>query len=64
MYDVLGRKMALFACAFLFAATGIGVALSQSLSMLILFRIAGGISVGAAAIVVPMYKAETVPASF
>ncbi len=62
--DVLGRKMALFACAFLFAVTGIGVALSQLLSMFILFRIAGGIAVGAAAIVVPMYKAETVPASF
>jgi len=62
--DALGRKMALFTCAFLFAVTGIGVALAQSLSIFILFRIAGGIAVGAAAMVVPMYIAETVPASF
>ncbi len=62
--DALGRKMALFTCAFLFAVTGMGVALAQSLSIFILFRIAGGIAVGAAGMVVPMYIAETVPASF
>ncbi len=62
--DAIGRKLALFTCAFLFAATGIGVALAQSLFIFILFRIAGGIAVGGAAMVVPMYIAETVPASF
>jgi MFS family permease len=56
--------MALFICAFLFAATGVGVALAESLTVFIAFRIAGGIAVGAAAMVVPMYIAETVPASF
>jgi SP family arabinose:H+ symporter-like MFS transporter len=62
--DALGRRMALFICAFLFAATGMGVALADSLTVFITFRIAGGIAVGAAAMVVPMYIAETVPASF
>jgi SP family arabinose:H+ symporter-like MFS transporter len=62
--DALGRRMALFICAFLFAATGVGVALADSLTVFITFRIAGGIAVGAAAMVVPMYIAETVPASF
>lgn len=61
--DVWGRKKVLFGCAFLFAATGIGVALSQSLFVFIAFRIAGGLAVGAAAMVVPMYIAETVPAT-
>jgi MFS family permease len=58
--DALGRKMALFICAFLFAATGVGVTLAESLTVFIAFRIAGGIAVGAAAMVVPMYIAETV----
>ncbi|WP_254560019.1 sugar porter family MFS transporter [Dyadobacter diqingensis] len=62
--DALGRKLALFICAFLFAATGIGVALAESLFIFTVFRIAGGISVGAVAMVVPMYIAETSPAPF
>ncbi|HEX8378439.1 MAG TPA: sugar porter family MFS transporter [Pedobacter sp.] len=62
--DALGRKMALFICAFLFAATGIGVALADTLTLFVIFRVAGGVAVGAAAMVVPMYIAETVPASF
>ncbi|HEY0057304.1 MAG TPA: sugar porter family MFS transporter [Pedobacter sp.] len=62
--DALGRKLALFICAFLFAATGVGVALADTLTLFIVFRIAGGVAVGAAAMVVPMYIAETVPASF
>jgi SP family arabinose:H+ symporter-like MFS transporter len=51
-------------CAFLFAATGIGVAVANTLTVFILFQIAGGVAVGAAAMVAPMYIAETVPASF
>ncbi|MFC4213598.1 sugar porter family MFS transporter [Pedobacter lithocola] len=62
--DALGRRTALFFCAFLFAATGIGVAFANSLIEFIIFRIAGGIAVGAAAMAVPMYIAETVPALF
>lgn len=59
----LAEKKVLFLCAFLFAATGVGVALAHSLSVFIMYRIAGGIAVGAAAMVVPMYIAETVPAA-
>lgn len=36
--DALGRKTALFICAFLFAATGVGVALAGSLAVFIAFR--------------------------
>ncbi|MHA4845037.1 sugar porter family MFS transporter [Flavitalea antarctica] len=60
--DLFGRRKVLFLCAFLFAVTGIGVALSESLLVFVLFRIIGGLAVGAAAMVVPMYIAETVPA--
>ena len=62
--DALGRRIALFICAFLFAATGVGVALADSLTVFIIFRIASGVAVGAVAMIVPMYIAETVPASF
>src|SRR4028118_2352331 len=31
--DALGRRIALFICAFLFAATGVGVALADSLTV-------------------------------
>ncbi len=61
--DLFGRKTVLKWCAFLFAVTGVGVALSTSLTLFITFRILGGFAVGAAAMVVPMYIAETVPAS-
>lgn len=60
--DRLGRQRTMLICAVLFAATGIGAGLAQSLIVFIAFRIAGGLAVGAAAMVVPMYIAETVPA--
>lgn len=61
--DGIGRKKTLLICAFLFALTGIGVALSSTLFVFVCFRIAGGVAIGTAAMVVPMYIAETVPAS-
>jgi SP family arabinose:H+ symporter-like MFS transporter len=61
--DQWGRKSTLLLCAFLFAVTGIGTGLSHSLLMFVIFRILGGLSVGTAAMVAPMYIAETVPAS-
>ncbi len=60
--DKFGRKKIMFACALLFAGTGVGVAMSASLFSFVTCRIVGGLAVGAAAMVVPMYIAETVPA--
>ncbi|MFP5041115.1 sugar porter family MFS transporter [Parasediminibacterium sp. JCM 36343] len=62
--DRFGRKKVLFGCALLFAGTGVGVAMATSLFTFISFRIVGGLAVGAAAMVVPMYIAETVPAVY
>lgn len=61
--DVCGRKTTLMFCAFLFAATGIGTGLAESLQVFVGFRILSGLAVGTAAMVGPMYIAETVPAS-
>ena len=57
-----GRRYALVVCAILFAASGCGVALSNSLPVFIFFRLVGGLGVGAAAMVSPMYIAEMAPA--
>lgn len=61
--DGYGRRVSLMCCALLFAISGIGVAFSHTLVAFILFRIIGGIGVGAAAMVSPMYIAEIAPSS-
>jgi SP family arabinose:H+ symporter-like MFS transporter len=60
--EIFGRRQVLMICALLFAASGVGVALSHVLSVFVVFRIIGGIGVGAAAMVSPMYIAEMAPA--
>ena len=62
--DRLGRRYMLLVCAFLFAASGIGAGLSNSLTVFILFRLLGGLGVGAAAMISPMYIAEIAPAAW
>jgi len=61
--DKYGRKAALVVCALLFALSGAGAALSGSFLLFVFFRIVGGIGVGAAAMVSPMYIAEIAPPS-
>jgi len=62
--DRYGRRSVLLICAFLFAVSGIGAGLSHSLTVFVLFRLAGGLGVGAAAMVSPMYIAEIAPSSW
>jgi SP family arabinose:H+ symporter-like MFS transporter len=61
--DKYGRKAVLMICAVLFAISGMGAGFSNDLNVFILFRIIGGLGVGAAAMVSPMYIAEIAPAS-
>jgi SP family arabinose:H+ symporter-like MFS transporter len=61
--DKYGRRAVLMICAVLFAISGIGAAFSDQLYVFILFRIIGGLGVGAAAMVSPMYISEIAPAS-
>ncbi|MBO9621035.1 MAG: sugar porter family MFS transporter, partial [Niabella sp.] len=56
-----GRRLTLIVCALLFALSGIGSGLAHELSSFIAFRLLGGLGVGAAAMVSPMYIAEIAP---
>jgi SP family arabinose:H+ symporter-like MFS transporter len=62
--EAYGRRYVLIICAVLFAVSGVGAGVSGSLSIFVLFRIIGGLGVGAAAMVSPMYIAEIAPASW
>src|SRR5699024_2721674 len=57
-----GRKPGLILSAFLFAVSAVGVALSHQLSWFIAFRVIGGLGVGMASSLSPMYIAEISPA--
>jgi SP family arabinose:H+ symporter-like MFS transporter len=61
--DRFGLKKALYGCAACFALSSIGVWLSPTFAQYVLWRIVGGVGIGAASIVAPMYIAEIAPAS-
>lgn len=60
--DWLGRKKVLIVSAVLFLVSAVGTALPKEIAMFIIFRIIGGVGVGAASISSPMYIAEISPA--
>jgi len=60
--DRLGRKRTLILSAVFFFVSALGTALPKSLTQFIIFRIIGGVGVGAASITSPMYIAEISPA--
>ncbi|MGH2643086.1 MAG: sugar porter family MFS transporter [Chitinophagaceae bacterium] len=57
-----GRKPGLMLSAILFALSAVGVALSHQIGWFIFFRIVGGLGVGMASMLSPMYIAEISPA--
>lgn len=62
--DQYGRRFMLVVCGILFAISGVGAALSFQLPVFVFFRLLGGLGVGAAAMVSPMYIAEIAPAQW
>jgi len=60
--DRLGRRTTLIVAAILFLISAIGSALPRTLTQFIVYRIIGGLGVGAASITSPMYIAEISPA--
>ncbi|MBK9390886.1 MAG: sugar porter family MFS transporter [Bacteroidetes bacterium] len=60
--DIFGRKKTLMAAAFLFLVSAIGSALASELVVFILYRILGGLGVGIASMLSPMYISEISPA--
>jgi MFS transporter, SP family, arabinose:H+ symporter len=61
--DAFGRKKTLMSAAFLFAVSAVGSALAHSLSFFIIFRIIGGLGVGIASMLSPLYISEVSPAA-
>jgi MFS transporter, SP family, xylose:H+ symportor len=60
--DRFGRKTTLIVAAILFLISALGSAIPRSLTEFVLYRALGGIGVGIASMVSPMYIAEIAPA--
>jgi len=60
--DRFGRKRVLMFAAFLFFLSAVGSAMAHSLPVFVMARMTGGVAVGVASILSPMYIAELAPA--
>jgi len=60
--DKLGRKKVLILSALLFAVSSLGTAIPQDLTLFVVFRIIGGLGIGIASMISPMYITECAPA--
>ncbi len=60
--DAIGRRRTLVTMAVLYFVSALGTALAQSLTQFALFRFVGGLAIGGASVVAPMYIAEISPA--
>ncbi|MBR1725898.1 MAG: sugar porter family MFS transporter [Muribaculaceae bacterium] len=56
--DRLGRKTAMIVAATMFTLSAIGCALCNTFDQLVIYRIIGGVGIGVASIVCPMYISE------
>src|SRR5690606_1874066 len=61
--DTYGRKKGMLLAAFLFAISSLGCAFPLNVEFLIAARLVGGVGVGIASMVTPIYIAEIAPAS-
>ena len=61
--DKIGRKKTLIITAFLFAISAIGCAIAANFTQLIIARVIGGLGVGAASMLSPLYISEIAPAN-
>ena len=64
MTDNWGRKRILIRVAITFSLTSIWTAIADDLTMLVMARICGGLAVGAASTVAPMFISEVSPAKY
>ena len=60
--DRLGRRRILLFSAVFFGLSAVGAALSRSLAVFVVARLCGGLAVGAASILSPLYISEIAPA--
>ncbi|HTI07179.1 MAG TPA: sugar porter family MFS transporter [Puia sp.] len=61
--DRLGRKKTLYLIAFLYLASSLGTALAGNWTIFLLFRLLGGLGVGASSVTAPIYISEISPAA-
>jgi len=59
--DRVGLKKGLFLCAACFAASSYGMLFAGTLNQFVFWRLLGGLGIGAASIISPMYIAEIAP---
>lgn len=59
--DRVGRKKVLILSALLFGVSSLGIAIPGTLNAFVLFRIIGGLGIGVASMLAPMYIAEIAP---
>lgn len=62
--DMAGRKRTMVFSALLFSASAIGCAFSTDFNQLIIYRIMGGIGIGVASIISPLYISEVSVAAY
>ena len=61
--DKLGRKKSLFWIGALFLVSALGSALAQNVYIFMVFRLLGGLCIGASSVVSPLYISEIAPAA-
>lgn len=62
--DRFGRRAVMLAVAICYVISSIGTGLASDWTMLLAFRFLGGLAIGAASVVTPIYIAEVSPARF
>jgi sugar porter (SP) family MFS transporter len=62
--DVLGRRTVLIVIATLYVVSSLGSAFPWNWTSFLLFRFVGGLAIGGASVVSPMYIAEIAPAAY
>lgn len=62
--DKLGRKKSLAITALLFTVSVIGTAIAHTFTVFVIFRIIGGLAIGLASVISPIYLAELSPSKF
>ncbi|MGN1245485.1 MAG: sugar porter family MFS transporter [Muribaculaceae bacterium] len=64
MGDTIGRKRSMIIAALLFTVSAAGCAVSASLNELVAYRIVGGVGIGIASIICPLYISELAVAEY
>jgi SP family arabinose:H+ symporter-like MFS transporter len=59
--DYLGKKKGLTLCALCFAVSSVGILFATNLNQFVLWRLIGGLGIGAASVIAPNYIAEIAP---